>query len=301
MAATTGYAPLYTDEEMKRFKERADIQKSRQPVQRWKNKIQVSSGPSKIKKAEERTQPSKFATAMDTVKQSAIQAPVSIQRSPIFTRARENLQKDFDNTVWGSPFVKDPQTGKMIEKAGYYSEGGAFIPEERLGVKDVGPMYSYLSTYVRDPKSREHMMQGLMKRAGATPETEGMGAGLNRALEERLTQSKLASEERIASVQTKGGIEEARLLSEGRTAAATTDPLKLYGGTLSRTDEETGYKYDVPYSEYTGQAAPGYESGMQAELPTDIKQRWESMKAEERKRFYMDNPQYRSALKRLYE
>lgn len=276
MPINTNYPPLYTDEEMEKFKKQANVETKRiaqrEPIKISNTKAKTPLARRPISSVKQEPKPS--FNAMDTV-------PANLgtpERSPIFNRARQNLQKGqgFDKTVWGSPFVKDPTTGKMIEKAGYYTEGNAFVEGARVKPWEQGTLANYATSGIDDPKMREIITQGIANQAGVIPETEGMGAGLNRALDERLTRAKLASGEKIAALDARTrenvariggeyGLKEAETMSSGKT----TEPLKMYGGTLTREDE-MGVKREIPYSEYTGQTAPGYEAEM-TELPADIK------------------------------
>jgi len=89
------------------------------------------------------------------------------------------------------------------------------------------------------------------------------------------------------------GAEAAKSVAETEAEAYASRPGKPAMRYQAVTDDigETR-AFDKATGEFKGQ-------GM-TELPADVKQKWNAMKAEDRERFYNDNPQYRSGIKALY-
>jgi len=245
----------------------------------------------------------------------------TVPRSLIFTRARENIQRRI-----GGGDVKDPRTGEILESSdwipqgkayssnawektvggqpnmnydknaimpeGYYNDAGTFIPGPR--VKAWEPLYN-----ARNQGERNIAMKAFAEKAGTLdPETGRIGSELARRGEQKLANIRGKYAERVANIGANADIESTRIAADATRDKTTTVPLKQFGGTLTTEDIE-GNKTQVPYNEYTGQVAPGYGD---AELPPEAKAAIEKIRnnPEKMKKFYMENPQYRSAIKRLY-
>lgn len=225
-------------------------------------------------KVEDRTKPSKFFTAMEGVKRSAAEAPVAIQRSPLFNRARENIQRrnegpSFPDT-FGSMYIKDPVTGKNIPREGYYGEGGTFIEGPRIKPEDLRYMLS--QSGAETPREREIVLGEYSKKVGVLdPETGRIGSELARRGEQTLAHIRGRYAENVARMGGKYGVDEARILSEGRDR--TTKPIAQFA---HRPTEEGS----TIYSKFTGR-----DVGDETELPEHVLKNARALKQKSQKEF----------------
>jgi len=198
------------------------------------------------------TQPSLTSPAQKPIDApfSATQPKPPVARSTVFNKARENLQKGVSDLIqWESPFHKDPMTGQMIERPGYWTEFGSFIEGPR--VKPWEPLYN-----ARNQEERNIAMKAFAESAGVMPGGESM----QRSLQERLERSKIVASERIAGMDK-----------------------PEYTGKLKRTDTATGTEYEVPYSTRTGEVSPSYREASQ--VPDHVIKQAQELKTKNQKEF----------------
>ena len=170
----------------------------------------------------------------------------------------------FPDSGFGSPNVKDPVTGRMMQKAGYYNEAGTFIEGPRINAWDVGGMVAHSGA--RTPKERLAAFDKYTGLVGKLDEETGLGHGEKRSLTERVEKAKLASAERIANIAAAAGVQEAGIrgpLNVPGESAGSSVPF----GYTKVTNPETGEDEIITIDKRTGQVIkPGegqYETYLQ--------------------------------------
>lgn len=220
--------------------------------------------------------PSKFRKAMGTIRDRVAARPAPVQRSSLFNKARENIQRQSEGPsfpdTFGSMYIKDPVTGKNIPTEGYYNEAGTFIRGARTKMKDIGSLVNYNIRGVSDPKLRETIARGITKQAGVLdPETGRIGSELARRGEQTLSHIRGRYAENIARMGGEYGVEEAGILSEGRDR--TTTPVAQFA---HRPTEEGS----TTYSKFTGR-----DVGDETELPEHVLKNARALKQKSQKEF----------------